>query len=176
MNDKDHKSLQPDERMNDAKAAQSLEHFIRTELSQLSDLTAPPTLIPRVLAAIQARQNTGWWRRSWFDWPASWQMASLALLASLPVFAFWGSDSISTYWQPVPVTESVTTGFNLLRALGHVARGLGSAVLVILRSLDHPWVLGCATLIATMYLACIGLGTACVRVASGKSSFGIKFK
>ena len=47
-----------------------LEKLIHQELQKLPELTAPATLIPGVLAAIQQRAAAPWWRQAWWDWPA----------------------------------------------------------------------------------------------------------
>lgn len=156
-------------------ALKELERFVHSQFQRLPEIEAPPTLIPRVLAAVRAKEQRAWWQRSWFDWPAGWQIFSLAFLLALPAFVFVGSGWAWDRFQP-NAPDSILSFVTFLRALADIADGLGNALFVTLRSLEQPWVLACTGLMAVMYLTCIGLGTACVRVAIGKPPLNIRFK
>src|SRR3989442_10640350 len=56
----------------------ALETLLERELKKLPDLAAPQTIIPRVLAAIQAKARP-WWQRPWVTWP--WGLRVLFLFA-----------------------------------------------------------------------------------------------
>ena len=60
-----------------------LEKHVDRALADLPPLTAPGTLLPRVLAAVQAWAERPWYQRAWLTWPAGLQAASVALLILL---------------------------------------------------------------------------------------------
>ena len=55
-----------------------LERLAHHELHRLPAPRAPRTLLPRVMAAVEAWANRPWYTRAWFTWPLGWQVASLA--------------------------------------------------------------------------------------------------
>jgi hypothetical protein len=55
----------------------------RQRLQRLPDRPAPVTLMPRVLAAIQAQARLPWYRQPWSTWPHTAQGASLLVLSLL---------------------------------------------------------------------------------------------
>ena len=57
-----------------------LEQHVDRALADLPPLTAPGTLLPRVLAAVQAWADRPWYQRAWLTWPVGLQVASAALL------------------------------------------------------------------------------------------------
>jgi hypothetical protein len=56
-----------------------LERFVDVRLRSLPAPSAPPTLLPRAIAAASAWSQRPWYAREWFAWPAGWQIASMAL-------------------------------------------------------------------------------------------------
>ena len=60
-----------------------LEQHVDRALADLPALTAPGTLLPRVLAAVQAWAGRPWYQRAWLTWPVGLQVASAALLLLL---------------------------------------------------------------------------------------------
>src|SRR5687767_12320756 len=65
-----------------------LERLLDRELRQLPRPNAPPTLLPRVLAATAAAgaptAATGW-----FTWPRAWQVASIAAVIAFAAGMSW---------------------------------------------------------------------------------------
>lgn len=57
-----------------------LEERVDRALADLPPLDAPDTLLPRVLAAVQAWADRSWYQRAWLTWPVGLQVASVALL------------------------------------------------------------------------------------------------
>ena len=55
-----------------------LERLIDRKLAELPQPVAPPTLVPRVLAAIETRLARPWYQRAWRTWPPALQAASAA--------------------------------------------------------------------------------------------------
>ena len=141
-----------------------LEAEIERELSGLPDLTAPSTLVARVMRAVEGRASVSWYRRPWLAWPLTLRAASLTALLALfggICFAGWewshaGPDFVShrfsSWLSGFGVLWNVVSA--LIGALGLALNQLGPVVLVAyLAALTF----GCAT--------CLGLGTLCLRLA-----------
>jgi hypothetical protein len=65
-----------------------LETLVDRELRRLPVPHAPHTLLPRVMAAVEAWAQRPWYTRSWFAWPAEWRLVSIVPLALL-VYSVW---------------------------------------------------------------------------------------
>jgi hypothetical protein len=139
-----------------------LEARIRRELDALGELPAPPALAGRILRLVDQRSAAPWYRRAWPTWSLPARVASLGvLLAAFGGLSFgawaltqggalqvltggWLADACAL-WRTVGVLGDIATNF--------ISR-LGSGVLV--------------TAFAVVFSAgviCIGLGSACVRLA-----------
>ena len=140
-----------------------LESLLDAELKKLPPIAAPASLLPNVMSAVAARARLPWWQRAWWDWPLTAKAAFL-LLALAIVGAFSGGgvmldESVSNYSQQVaerfgPVTSLWDTGFTILSVGGSLAEKIG-----------QPLLFYGAIFIGLLYLACLGLGTVCVRYA-----------
>ena len=53
-----------------------LEAEIERELKGLPELTAPGTLVSRVMAAIEQRADRPWYRQPWQAWPVALRAAA----------------------------------------------------------------------------------------------------
>jgi hypothetical protein len=60
-----------------------LERHVDRVLADLPPLGAPGSLLPRVLAAVQAWSERPWYQRAWLTWPVGLQAASVGLLLLL---------------------------------------------------------------------------------------------
>lgn len=89
-----------------------LERLIGRELKDLPAPRAPRTLLPRVLAATVHRAPAPWYSRPWLSWPLGWQVASVALLASLGAAA----------WALLALPGQGATG------VAGIASGVGSGI------------------------------------------------
>ena len=116
-----------------------LERQVDRALKRLPGPKAPDTLLPRVLAAVEAWANRPWYSRAWFTWPLGWQAASVVVFALL-VYAIW------TVPGTVPIPESlvVTT----------------SSAAILWRALVEPFLTYALVIIVLMGLACAVFGTA----------------
>lgn len=141
-----------------------LEKFIDRQLRGLPELKAPPTLVPRVLAAIQIRQRQQiWWQQPWLQWPRPAQVIScaLAMLAiATAYFALPDWDSLAVNTLP----EKVAHRFALFSWLWEIGSSLVNTVTAILHAFQ-PWLIYGFAVLFLMYLTCVGLGTICFRVA-----------
>lgn len=149
---------------------QKLEELIHRELQKLPERRAPETLIPRVLAAIQAQAERPWWRQSWSAWPPKMQLLFLTVSLSLFGLALMGG---SLWWESAGLSgmpQQIGHWLRSLQPLWDVAVTLANAVLVLVRaSLGHPGVILALIFCLLMYVACLGLGTACYRVALNRN-------
>ena len=113
-----------------------LERRVHAELRRLPAPLAPATLLPRVLAAVDAWARRPWYERAWFTWPLGWQIVSAAALA-LAVYGTWNLP-------PLPASIVATTN----------AGG------VIWRTLIEPLLGYVVGLVVLMCLACAVFGAA----------------
>ena len=144
-----------------------LETSIHRELRGLRPPAAPATLLPRVLAAVQAWAGRPWYQRAWFTWPAAGQAVALLTLAAVATaiaVAVAGADTaIGTLIanlvdRPAPI-------FSRARLLLAVAGTL-------LRALLQPAIAYRAytfALLVGLGAACATLGTALHRMSDGRT-------
>ena len=142
-----------------------LDREIARELTRLPDISAPSTLIPRVMAVVAKRAAARWYRHPWQNWPLALRLASLALFLSLFAGACYGS------WHAVHLAGRAPA----LRQIGELASGLGiahsalstvaSAGTLAARQLGATVVLATCLAVLLGYVLCVGLSTLCVRLA-----------
>ncbi|MBM3831927.1 MAG: hypothetical protein FJ403_01380 [Verrucomicrobia bacterium] len=147
---------------------QQLEKSIQFELEKLPDLPAPETLIPRVLAALEARARAPIWERSWWNWPRRLQAVSAALAITLVGAILYGGHLLSGRLAVNAGQQSVADWWLGFAWVAEVLGTLGYALLIVGRSIEQHWFVGISALIFIMYLTCIGVGTVCFRVAISK--------
>jgi hypothetical protein len=113
-----------------------LERRVDRELRRLPSPLAPDTLLPRVLAAVDAWARRPWYARAWFTWPIGWQIASIL---ALMLFA-------AGLWMlpPAPPSFVVTT----------------SASRVLWRTMVEPFLAYAFVVVVLMCLACAAFGAA----------------
>ena len=122
---------------------------VAAALRQLPVPPAPPTLLPRVMAAAQQWARRPWYTRAWFSWPLTWQVASIAALA------------VAAAGVPLllPHAEEVFSPA--------VARA--NAAIVLWRAIIRPMMPYAAAFAALMCLACAVFGAALNQVVFGRT-------
>lgn len=139
--------------------------FVDRELKALPPLTAPPSLAPRILAAIAARASLPWYRRAWQTWPVPLQAASFAsLLAAFGTLCFGGGmvfQSPTVTATASKVGEAVSWFEFALRILGLVR----DAVFQLVQQVNPLLLAGVGVMVLMAYALCLGLGSACLRFA-----------
>lgn len=141
-----------------------LERAMTRELAQLPVPRAPLTLVPRVMAAVQAWANRPWYERAWFMWPHGWQVASAAaLLLLVAAAALWIPRAEVVVERLASTLVSGATGD--LIVLGHRAAIAISAARIIWRTAVEPFVPYAFVIVALMCAMCAACGTALNRVA-----------
>ena len=113
-----------------------LEQKVDRELRRLPAPRAPHTLLPRVLAAVEAWVNRPWYTRAWFTWPLGWQVASVALLV----------PAVVGVWMLPPAPTSVVVTTNAGR--------------VLWRTMVEPFLAYAFVIVVIMCLACAAFGAA----------------
>jgi hypothetical protein len=134
-------------------------------LTALPPRTAPRTLLPRVLAAIQSRTAQPWYRRSWQTWPPVLRAASLALLLSL-----FGGLCLAGWELPQADAYASTAGqlsqwLSVVCAFWNALGVLVTAGLAVVKQLPAGFIAGGLISLGLGYGLCIGLGAAWMRLA-----------
>jgi hypothetical protein len=147
---------------------QRLETEIERELKALPELNAPSTLAPRVMEAILRRAGVAWYRQSWQLWPAPLRSLSLTatvLLVGAVCLGLWLLPQTQPFSALMHKCAAWASGpaaiWNALNSLA------GTGVLLVKR-LGTPFLVGCLLAFGLAWAACLGLGTACVRLALAK--------
>ena len=138
---------------------------IDQQLKSLPELQAPSTLILRVSAAIAQRRRSPWYRQPWQAWPVLMRAAALVVLAAFFAslcFGAWRLPDTESYLAATRHTagwaSDLTTLWNGLNAvLGTLAQAV--------QQLNRGILLGCLAAVALAWAICLGLGTACLRLA-----------
>ncbi|HOW64500.1 MAG TPA: hypothetical protein P5186_07590 [Candidatus Paceibacterota bacterium] len=143
-----------------------LEELLQRELSRLPERQAPPTLIPRVLAAIQARQNQPRWRRSFVHWPWPWTCLLFMVTTLAALFLAFGSEYLVNLFIQGPLMEDARQGYAWMEVTGGVVNALGTAMVLVLRNLmTHPAVWAGLAVCGLVYFSLIGAGTLWFQLA-----------
>jgi hypothetical protein len=145
---------------------QALEQLIHRELSKLPDRSAPEDLIPAVLAQIAARQRKRWWQCPWINWPLAAQVASVPLLSAGVAACLLGLSMLWRLAMAQATVDTISERWDGVSAVWDVFAALGNAVLLLGRSVGQEWLLIALLIPLLMYVACVGLGTLCYRLAS----------
>jgi len=138
---------------------------IDQQLKRLPELQAPSTLIPRVSAAIRQRRSAPWYRQPWQAWPVLLRSAALVILAT-----FFASLCLGA-WR-LPDTESYLAAsrhaagwFDGLTTLWNALNALIATLAQAVQQLGRGMLIGCLAAVALAWALCLGLGTACLRLA-----------
>ena len=149
----------------DSEYEKGLAAEIDQELKNLPELQAPSTLIPRVSADIAQRRSVPWYRQPWPAWPVPMRAAALVILAG-----FFASLCLGA-WR-LPDTESYLAAsrhaagwFSGLTSLWNALNALIGALAQAVQLLGRGFLLGCLAAVSLAWAMCLGLGTACLRVA-----------
>jgi|ERR1051326_2692480 hypothetical protein len=144
---------------------QQLEVAIDRELKALPQLSAPSSIVFRVMAAIAERARLPWYRQSWQMWPNGLRAAALVLL-----LAFFGGLCFGTWeiWHGATVAvamQKLGGMFSSVTALLNAVGVLLSAVLLFVKQLGTGVIVGLLLALAFGYAMCIGLGTVYWKLA-----------
>lgn len=140
--------------------------IIGAAMRQLPGPAAPPTLLPRVMAAAQRWARRPWYASAWFTWPLGWQVTSVAVLCTTVA----GTAMLSPLIEGAPATIARMSG----TGRGGDAAILGGYLVVTLnvaailwRTVVKPMAPYAAAFGALMCLACAVFGSVLHQVAFG---------
>ena len=143
---------------------QELEMEIDRELKGLPELNAPSTLARRVMTAIERRRALRWYNQPWQSWPMALRVTALVVLLTM-----FGGLCVAS-WQLTraagvsAAAQEVAGLFSGLSTLWNTLNVLLGAVVVVARHLGTGFMICCALIVGMGYTACVGFGTACVRL------------
>ena len=139
-----------------------LEAFIHDRLRRLPPRSAPASLVPGVMAAIQARHAVPWWRQAWWHWPLAAQVALVTIALAALGLVCGGSvilpEGLSTY-GPV-LADRVGVLSIWWGNLTAYAQGPSAYWTQSIEPLLLPALVG----VVALYVVSMGCGTALVRL------------
>ena len=145
-----------------------LEHQLDAALKRLPTPRAPRTLLPRVMAAVVAREELPWYAKGWSAWSRSWQLVSglaaalVALGGFLAVHYFETAVQVSTSPMARLATGRAATLFEQIRTASTLFR-------IIWQALLEPIGLFVLALIVVITLAGAAVWSALDRLALGEA-------
>jgi hypothetical protein len=135
------------------------------ELKSLPELQAPSTLIQRVSAAIEQRRSSPWYRQPWPAWPVPMRAAALAILAAFFAALCLGAWKLPDTEGYVAVARHAAGWCSGLATVWHALIALVTSLAQAVQLLGRVFLLGCFAVVALAWALCLGLGTACLRLA-----------
>ena len=146
-----------------------LETSVRRELEVLGELPAPPALANRIMQVIEQRSIAPWYRRAWPTWSLALRASSLVVLLGVfggLCYGAWELDRAA-------VVQSLSGGwFADVGALWRTAGVLLNVACTFISRLGTGVIATGLALMFVTCVACIGLGSACVRLANTASDKG----
>jgi hypothetical protein len=145
-----------------------LEWRVGRELHRLAGPKAPDTLLPRVMAAVEAWARRPWYEREWFTWPLGWQFASAIALLLMGT----SMCIVLPRVQGVVVVATSTIVARVTSQLPDLGPTLDAAELaarILWHALVHPVLVVAFVIVAMMSLACAAVVVALNRVVFGRA-------
>jgi hypothetical protein len=143
-----------------------LEQMVDAELKRLPSPRAPRTLMPRVLAAVDAQQQHAKPARGWAFWPRAWQFAGAVVTVAVLV----GLWKLAAFAQPFIGELLPSVGLGRAAAFTKGADDAATVVRVLWEVLLQPVATYVSILAISLALACALLWTAVERLAPGGAS------
>jgi len=146
-----------------------LEKIVDRELNALPQPAAPPTLLPRVMAAVMASRSMPWYSRAWFTWPTVWQAGSVAALIILVIALVRLGPIAGEAAEIVRANATLPTPGWVVASVAW-AQPFWDAAQILWRVMVEPIRLYVLVFLFLMTTACVVFGTALNRVALGGAS------
>jgi hypothetical protein len=141
------------------------EQRIDRALKSLPELTAPGGLVEKTMAVLESQKKPSWRHQPWPMWPFWMRSVSLAVMltfvGALAVLGTMKGDFARALLGQ-PLVHRLIGQFS---SLGVVLETLGRAAVTVACHLNGWLIILFVVAATTAYLACIGLGTAAVRLA-----------
>jgi hypothetical protein len=142
-----------------------LEAEIHRELKRLPELSAPHTLVSRVRLAIEARPDVAWYRQPWQMWPVALRIATLVTLLVLFGGLCFAGQRLVHAEAFIGVAHRLGHWLSDVSALGNAVSVLLGAAVLAVKQVGTGFIVAALAALAVGYAMCLGLGTACVRLA-----------
>jgi hypothetical protein len=145
-----------------------LEVEIDHELKALPEITAPATLVSRVMAAIELRAALPWFRRAWHTWPSPLQglfLVTMVALFSGICFGVWEASHTATFGLAV---HKVGGWFSGLSAIYTALNALAGAIVAMIKQVNSAVLMALLCAAGLGYALFLGLGTVYFRLAFAK--------
>jgi hypothetical protein len=142
--------------------------IVGTRLRELPQPVAPRTLLPRVMAAAQEWARRPWYARAWFTWPLGWQVASIAVLCVMGVWAVMLVPAVEGAAARIATAYIANTGGGLVGAGGRLEATM-NAVVILWRAIVKPIAPYVFAFAALMCGACAVFAAALNHVAFGRT-------
>jgi hypothetical protein len=143
-----------------------LERLVDGALKQLPGPRAPETLLPRVMAAVDATAQRAWYRRAWRTWPLHWQISSAIVCTALVLLvASVGPVTTGTVTRTAPASEVISDS---VAFAGRMQDATGVAW-TLWRVVLQPLVPYAFALAMLMCGACVVFGVALNYVVFGRT-------
>ena len=144
-----------------------LERLVDRELRALPDPRAPRTLLPSILAAIDAGVHPApWYARPWRTWPAVAQLAFAAAGVALVALV---AGALAPGLREIAGTTATTGSISDSVALAGRVESITTAAWVLWRVLLQPLVPYAFALAMLMCCACVVFGMALNYVVFGRT-------
>jgi hypothetical protein len=146
-----------------------LERVVGDALKRLPSPAAPPTLLARVMAAVDARAAAPWYARPWTTWPRVWQTASAAVL--LVVVA-----GLARAWSLTEIVRHALVGQLMPSPPDWMVRAMDAGATMVeaarigWRVIAEPMLIPVTVFLCVMTAACALFAAALNRVALGGAS------
>ena len=131
------------------------------ESQKLPDLSAPASLLPRVMSNLQARARQPWWQQPWWHWPLAAKVAFSILALGIAALMSSGGpvieDHVASYANET--VERLSPFSGLWESFGP----MGNSLALLWTALLEPWLWYGLGGLALTYLACLGVGTMFLR-------------
>lgn len=142
-----------------------LESEIDRLLKELPELSAPAALGPRVLAAIARRRALPWYRQPWPAWPIALRLAALLFMLGAFTALCVACYELTRAAGFNNAAQELAQTFSWIGSVWNVISALAGAVVLTIKHFGTWFIAGCCFAGALGYAICVGLGTACVRLA-----------
>lgn len=143
-----------------------LERRLGWELRRLPAPGAPDTLLPRVMAAVQAWTLRPWYERAWFTWPIGLRVASAAVMLLVAAGIFLALPQLQTIAAAAAAAVPARYGFEWAD-FGPQLETTALAARVVWHAFVHP-----VLVVAFVIVAVMALAGATVAVALNRAVFG----
>lgn len=142
-----------------------LEAIVDRKLKGLGELSAPAILVSRIMRTLERRATLPWYRRAWQSWPVTRQVASLTTMLVVFGGICFGVVGLTQAASATAPAHQISGWLASLGAIFKSLEVLVGVVVLAVRQLGMAWLMGSIVGISLAYAACIGLGTAWIRLA-----------